>query len=104
MYLLAKFQLHIPTIHWGVIALQSSNNKTVELYSECRGNKLQTLAKMVATCKQIEVQSFNFRHCTRHEQGNRLLGKFFSYSSFFTTFKGKIHEEKSITYNLFNMT
>ena len=37
MYLLAKVQLHIP-IPWGVIALQNSNNKAIDLYSAYRGN------------------------------------------------------------------
>ena len=82
MYLLAKFQLHIP-IPWGVTAQQNSNNKTINLYSVYRGDKLQVLTKTVVTCKQIEVRSYNF-HCACHEKGNRLLGMFFSYSSFFT--------------------
>ena len=102
MYLLAKFQLHIP-IPWGVTALQSSNIQTIDLYSAYRENKLQALTKMVVTCEWIEVQSYNFCHCACYEQGNQLLGKFFSYSSF-TAFKGKIHEEKSIAYNHFNVT
>ena len=69
MYLLAKFQLHIP-IPCGVTALQSNKNKTINFYSEYRENKLQTLTKTVVTCKQIEVWSYNFCHCARHEQGN----------------------------------
>ena len=97
MYLLTKFQLHIAE-------LQPSNNKTIDLYSEYRINKLQALTKTVVTCKWIEVWSYNFRYCACHEQGNGLLGKFFSYSSFFTAFKGNIHEEKSITYECFNVT
>jgi len=48
---------------------------------------------MVVTYEQIEVWSYNFCHCVRHEQGNRLLGKFFLYWSFFIAFKGEIHEE-----------
>ena len=66
MCLLAKFQLHIP-IPWGVTALQSSNKKTIDLY---RRHKLQALTKTIVTCEQIEVQSYNFRHCTHHEQEN----------------------------------
>jgi len=54
------------------------------------------LTKTIVTYEQIELQSYNFCHSARHEQGNRLLGKFFLYSSFFIAFKGKIHEEKSI--------
>ena len=48
MCLLAKFQLHI-LITYGVIAIKSSNNRTIDLYSEYRGNKLQVLIKMVVT-------------------------------------------------------
>jgi len=71
MYLLAKFQLHIP-IAWGVTALQSSNYKTIHLYSKHRRNKLQGLTKTIITCEKIEVESYNFCHCACHEQGNRL--------------------------------
>ena len=76
MYLPAKFQLHI-LITYGVTALQSSKNRTIDLYSKYKGNKIQALTTMVVTCKPIEVRSYNFRHCTHHEQGNGLLGKFF---------------------------
>ena len=103
MYLLAKFQVHV-LITQEVTALQSSNNRTIDLYCEYRGNKLQVLTKMVVTYKQIEVQIYNFCHCICHEQGNELLGKFFLYLSFFTAFKGEMHEEKSITYACFEMT
>jgi len=93
VYLLAKFKLHI-IITYGVTALQSSNNRIINLYSEYRGNNLQVLTKTVVTYQPIEVRSYSFCHCTHHEQGNGLLGKFFLYSSFFTAFKGKIHKEK----------
>jgi len=43
MYLLVKFQLHIP-MPWGVTALQSSNNK-INLYSEYRGINYRCLWK-----------------------------------------------------------
>ena len=99
MYLLAKFQLHI-LITYGVTALQSCNNRTIDLYSEYWGNKLQMPTKTVV----IEVRSYNFCHCTYHEQGNGLLGKFFLYSSFFTAYKGEIREEKLIAYDRFDMT
>jgi len=102
VYLLAKFQLHI-LLTYGVTALQSSNNKTINLYSEYKGNKLQALTKTVVVYQPIEVQSYNF-HCTHHEQWNRLLGKCILYSSFFTAFKGEIHEEKSIAYDRFDVT
>jgi len=100
---MAKVQLHI-LITYGVTALQSSNNRTIDLYSEYSGNKLQALTKTVVTSKPIKVRSYNFRHCTQHEQGNGWLGKFFLYSSFFTAFEGKIHEEKSIAYDRFDVT
>jgi len=58
LYLLAKFQLHIP-ITYGVTSLQSSNSRTIDLYSRSRGNKLQVLTKTVVTYKQIEVRSYN---------------------------------------------
>ena len=103
MYLLTKFQLHI-LVTYGVIALQSRNNRIIDLYSEYRGNKLQALTKTIVTYKPIEVRSYNFRHCTHHEQGNGWLGKFFLYSSFFTAFEGEIHEEKSIAYDRFDVT
>ena len=103
MYLQAKFQFHI-LITCGVTVLQSSNNRTIDLYSEYRGNKLQALTKTVVTYKPIEVRSYNFCHCTHHEQENGLLGMFFLYSSFFTAFESEIHEEKSIVYNRFDVT
>jgi len=102
MYLLAKFQLHIP-IPCRVTALQNIKNKTINLYSKYKGNKLQVLTKTVKTCEQIEVWSYNFCHCACHEQGNRLLHKIFLYS-FFAALKGKIHEEKSVEYDRFDMT
>ena len=52
----------------------------------------------------IRFNQYNstFHHRVRHEQGNQLLGKF--YSPFFTACKGEIHEEKLIAYDRFNMT
>jgi len=64
---------------------------------------LQALTKTVVTYKQIEVWSYNFHHCTRHEQGIELLGKFFLYLSIFTAFKDEIHEEKSIAFDCFDV-
>ena len=51
-----SFQLHNP-ITYGLTALQSSNNRTIDLYNEYWGNKLLVLKKMVATYKQIEVHT-----------------------------------------------
>ena len=102
MYPLAKFQLHMP-ITLGVTALQSSNNRKIDLYSKYRENKLQALTKTVVTYQRIEVRSYNFHHRVRHEQGNQLLGTFILYSLFFTAYKDKIREEKSIAYDCFNV-
>ena len=93
MHPLTKFQPHVP-ITLGVIALQSSNNRKIDLYSKYRENKLQALTKMVVTYQQIEVRRYNFHHRFCHEQGNQLLGKIFLYSPFFTAYKGEIREEK----------
>ena len=104
VYPLEKFQLHMPII-LGVTALQSSNNrKNRFVLCKYRENKLQALTKTVVTYQRIEVRSYNFHHRVHHEQGNQLLGMVFLYSSFFTKYKGKIHEEKSIAYDCFNMT
>ena len=48
VYPLAKCQPHMP-ITLGVTALQSSNNRTIDLYSKYRENKLQGPTKMVIT-------------------------------------------------------
>ena len=88
----------------GVTALQSSNNRKIDLYSKYRENTLQVPTKTIVTYQQIEVRCYNFHHRVRHEQGNQLLGRVFLYSPFFTAYKGRIHEEKSIVYNRFNVT
>ena len=103
MYSLAKFQPHMP-ITLGVTALQSGNNKKIDLYSKYRKNILQAPTKAVVNYQKIEVRSYNFYHHVRHEQGNQLLGKFFLYSPFFTAYKGEICEEKLIAYNRFDVT
>ena len=69
VYVLAKFQLHI-LITYRVTALQSGDNRKIDLY---RGNKLQVLTKTFVTYKKVEVRSYNFCHCTHHEQENGLL-------------------------------
>jgi len=48
MYALAKFQPNMP-ITLGVIALQSGNNKKIDLYSKHWENKLQALTKTDVT-------------------------------------------------------
>jgi len=45
---------HSLKIPWGVIALQSSNNNTIDLYREYRGNKLQALIKTVVRNLQTD--------------------------------------------------
>jgi len=106
MYLLEKLRVSIP-MRWGVIALQSSNNETIDLYSEYRESKLQALTKTVVTYKQIEVGSYNSCHCAHHKQGNQLLHCIsfsFIYPSFlYFNFEGEPHEEKSILYDCFGM-
>ena len=101
MYPLAKFQPHMP-ITLGVTALQSYTNRKIDLYSKYRENKLKVSTITVVTYQRIEVQSYNFHYRVHHELGNQLLGKFFLYSSFFTAYKGEIHEEKSIAYDCFD--
>ena len=101
VYPLAIFQLHMP-ITFGVTALQSSNNRKIDMYSKYRENKLQALTKTVVTYQRIDVRSYNFRHHVRREQRNQLLGKFFLYSPFFTAYKGEIREEKLIVYDRFD--
>ena len=56
VYPLAKFQLHM-LLTLGVTALQSSNNRKIDLYSRYRENKLQALTKTVVTYQRIEVLS-----------------------------------------------
>ena len=81
----------------------SSKNRTIDLYSEHRRNKLQALTKTVVAYQQIEVRSYIFCHCTCHAQGNGLLDNFYLYSSLFTAFKCEIHEEKLIAYYRFDV-
>ena len=46
VYPLVKFQPHM-LIYFGVTALQSRNNRNIDLYSKYRENILQAFAKMV---------------------------------------------------------
>jgi len=48
MYALAKFQHRVPK-SFGVIALQSSNNRKIDLYNKYRENKLQVLQNPFVT-------------------------------------------------------
>ena len=89
-------------ITFGVTALQSSNNRKIDMYSKYRENKLQALTKTVVTYQRIDVRSYNFCHHVRREQRNQLLGKAFLNSPFFTAYKGEIREEKLIVYDRFD--
>ena len=65
-----------------VTALQSSNNRKIDLYSKYRENKLQAPTKTVVADQRIEVRSYNFHHRVCREQGNQLLGRLpFTYPS-----------------------
>ena len=61
----------------GVTALQSSNNRKIDLYSKYRENKLHALTKTVLTYQWIMVRSSTFHHRVRHELGNQLLVSLF---------------------------
>ena len=76
---------------------QSNNNRNIDLYSKYRESKLQVLTKIVVTYKkQNGVWSRTLYHPIFHEQGNRLLGKFFLLLPFFTTYEGEICQERLI--------
>jgi len=68
------------------------------LYSEYRENKLQVLTKMVVIYKQIGATIFAIALILN--RGMDYWVSFFVFSSFFTTFKSKIHEEKSILHTI----
>jgi len=65
MYVLAKFQLHILKA-FKVTALQSSNNRKIDLYSRYRKIKLQVLTKMDVTYQWSDVQTQNLYHHVCH--------------------------------------
>ena len=50
------FQFHMP-IDLGGAALQSSNNRKIDLYSKYSENKLHALTKTVVTYQRIAVRS-----------------------------------------------
>ena len=102
MYVLAKFQLRIlkPFL---VIALQSSCNKKIDLYSKHRENKLQALPKTDVTYEWSEVGTQILHHYVCHELKNGLLGKLFLLPPCITTNKVKIHEEASIANDRFDV-
>ena len=59
--MLAKFQLRILKA-FKVTALQSSNNRKIDLYSKYSENKLQALTKMDVTYEWSDVQIRNLHH------------------------------------------
>jgi len=91
------------SITLGVMALQSSNNKKIDLYRKHWENKLQVLTKMGKTYEWNVTQSCNLHYRVSHEQGHLLLDTFFPVLPSFNMYKDEICEEKSIAYNTFNM-
>jgi len=85
------------------MTLQNGNNKKIDLYSKYWENKLQALIKTDITYEWNVTQSFNLHYRICHEEGNLLLGKFFSVTPSFTMHRDEICEEKSIVHNSFNM-
>ena len=66
VYTLAKYQPHMATT-FGVTAIQSSNNRKIDLYSKYWESKLHALTKTAVTYKYNAVQSCNLHHCIFHE-------------------------------------
>ena len=56
VYVLAKFQCHVPRT-FEVTALQDGSNRKIALYSKYRENKLQPLTKTDVSYKWIDVQT-----------------------------------------------
>jgi len=100
MYALEKFQLDVLII-LGVMALQSSNNKKIDLYSKHWENKLQVLTKADITYEWNITQSCNLHHRSHHEKGHLLLGTFSPVSLSFTMHVAELYriEMKSVKYN-----
>ena len=74
MYVVAKFQLHIPRI-FKVTTLQDSSNRKIDLYSKYQENKLPVLIKTDVTYKWSDVQTQSLHHHVCHELRNGLPGK-----------------------------
>ena len=103
MYVLAKFQLRILKA-FEVMALQSSSNRKIDLYSKHRENKLQSLPKTYVTYEWSEVRTQILNHHVCYELRNGLLGKLFLVLSCITINKVEIHEETSIVNDHFDVT
>jgi len=67
------------------MALQTSSNRKIDLYSKYRENKLQALPKTGVTYEWSEVQTQNLHHRVCHELRNGLLGELFLLLYFITT-------------------
>jgi len=78
MYALVKFQLDMQIS----LALQSSNNKKIILYSKHWENELQALTNTDITYEWNVTQSCNLHHRVHHKQGHLLLYIFLVSSSF----------------------
>ena len=98
MYVVAKFQLHIPR-SFKVTTLQDSSNRKINLYSKYQENKLPVVIKTDVTYKWSDVLTQSLHHHVCHELRNGLPGKLILLLLFFATNKVKIHEEISIKNN-----
>ena len=80
MYVLAKFSCTIIIIiqrTFEVTVLQSSSNRKIDLYSNCRENKLQVLTKTDVAYEWSGLQTPNLHHHVHYELKSRLLGTLF---------------------------
>ena len=102
VYALAKFQPHMATT-FGVTALQSSNNRKINLYSKYWENKLHALTKTAVTYTYNGVQSCNLHHVFTMNRGIHYWVSCFLLLPFFTAYRDEISEEKSIAYDHFNV-
>ena len=103
MYLLVKFQPHIPQA-FEITALQSSSsNRKINLYSKYRETKLQALTKINVTYEWSKAQTWDLHHRACHELKYGLLGKLFPLLLCITTNKVKIYEETLIASNYFDV-
>jgi len=102
VYLLTKFQLHI-LITYGVIALQSSNNRTID----CTASIGETITGAYKNGRNLQTDwgtELQFRLCTYHEQGKDYWISFpFTHPSSLHL-KAKIMKKKLIAYNRFDVT
>ena len=103
LYVLAKFQLNILKTFEATV-LQISRSRKIDLYSKYRENELQALTKADVTYEWSDGKTQDLHHHVCHELRNGLLGKLFLLLPYITISKVQIHEETSITNNLFDIT